>query len=36
MSRARNSNVTQMPERPVTSYGSAQPEPLSLMAKSSS
>jgi hypothetical protein len=36
MSRARNSNVTQMPERPAMSYGSTQPEPLSLLAKSSS
>src|SRR5271170_3081424 len=36
MSRARNSNVTQMPERPAMSYGSTQPGPLSLLAKSSS
>lgn len=35
MSRARRSNVTEMP-RPVQSYGDPQPEPLSFIAKSSS
>lgn len=36
MARARASNVTQMPERVSSSYGSGQVEPLSLVAKSSS
>jgi hypothetical protein len=36
MSRARSSNVTRMPERVSSTYGSAQPEPISLLAKSSS
>src|SRR5580698_5138425 len=36
MSRARYSKVTQMPERVSPSYGSVRPEPLSLVAKSSS
>jgi hypothetical protein len=36
MSRLRNANVTQMPERVASSYGSAQPQPLTMMAKSSS
>ncbi len=35
-SRARHSNVTEMPERVSSSYGSAQAEPLALSAKSSS
>lgn len=36
MSRARQSNVTQMPERVSPTYGSQQPEPLTFIAKSSS
>jgi hypothetical protein len=36
MSRLRNTNVTQMPERVAASYGSAQPQPLTMMAKASS
>ena len=37
MGRARNSNVTAMPERvAASSFGSAQAEPLTLIAKSSS
>jgi hypothetical protein len=36
MSRKRYSNVAEMPERISPSFGSAEPEPLSLMAKSSS
>src|SRR5580692_11466624 len=36
MARARPSNVTQMPERVSSNYGSGQVEPLSLIAKSSS
>jgi hypothetical protein len=36
MSRARSSNVSRMPERVSSTYGSAQPEPISLLAKSSS
>src|ERR1700733_1432655 len=35
MSRMRNSNVTQMPERVSQSYGSAQQDALPLVAKSS-
>jgi hypothetical protein len=36
MGRIRSAKVTQMPERASQSYGSAQAEPLSLIAKSSS
>src|ERR1700733_1773989 len=36
MSRTRQATITQMPERVSPSYGSAQPAPLSLVAKSSS
>lgn len=36
MSRNRHSNVTVMPEPAVSSYGSTQVEPRSLIAKSSS
>ena len=36
MSRTRHANITQMPDRVAPSYGSAQPEPLSFVAKSSS
>jgi hypothetical protein len=36
MSRRRQSNVTEMPERVSSSFGSVPREPLSLMAKSSS
>ena len=36
MSRTRQANITQMPERVSPSYGSAQPGPLSFVAKSSS
>jgi hypothetical protein len=36
MSRTRQSNITQMPERISPTYGSAQSEPLLLIAKSSS
>jgi hypothetical protein len=36
MGRSQHSNVTQMPERIKPTYGSAQPEPLTLIAKSSS
>jgi PilZ domain len=38
MSRTRYANVTQMPERvsPNSGYGSAEPQPLLLIAKSSS
>src|ERR1700691_1506261 len=36
MSRTRYANVTQMPERVSPTYSSAQPQPLSLIAKSSS
>jgi PilZ domain len=36
MSRTRQANVTQMPERVSTTYGSADPETLSWIAKSSS
>jgi hypothetical protein len=36
MSRARYSNVTEMPERLASSYGSVPAEPHSLVAKSSS
>jgi hypothetical protein len=36
MSRARSSKITQMPERVSSTYGGAQPEPISLLAKSSS
>src|ERR1700677_299779 len=36
MSRTRYANVTQMPERVSPTYGSAQAQPLSLIAKSSS
>jgi hypothetical protein len=36
MSRMRSAKVTQMPERVSSTYGSAQPEPISLIAKSSS
>jgi hypothetical protein len=36
MSRTRHANITQMPERVSASYGSAQTEPLSFVAKSSS
>jgi hypothetical protein len=36
MSRTRHANITQMPDRVAASYGSAQPEPLSFVAKSSS
>jgi len=36
MARARSFNVTQMPERVSPSYGSADSEPRSLIAKSSS
>jgi hypothetical protein len=35
MSRLRSSKVTQMPERVSSTYGSAQPEPVTLIAKSS-
>jgi hypothetical protein len=35
-SRARYSNVTEMPERISPSYGSAQLEPIAISAKSSS
>jgi hypothetical protein len=35
MSRKRYSNVTEMPER-ISSFGDTEPEPLALMAKSSS
>lgn len=36
MSRARYANVAQMPERHSSTYGSAQAEPFSLVAKASS
>jgi hypothetical protein len=36
MSRARHSNIAQMPEPVPPTYGSAQPETLSFTAKSSS
>jgi PilZ domain len=36
MSRTRYAKVTQMPERVSPTYGSGQPEALSLIAKSSS
>jgi len=35
MSRLRSAKVTQMPERVSPTYGSAQPETVSLIAKSS-
>jgi hypothetical protein len=36
MSRARPSNVTRMPDRVSPAYESAQPEPITLVAKASS
>jgi len=36
MGRAQHSNVTQMPERVSASYGGPQPQPISMVAKSSS
>ncbi len=36
MGRMRSAKVTRMPERVSPAYGSAQPEPISLIAKSSS
>ena len=36
MSRARHSKLAEMPDRVSSSYGSAQPQALSLIAKSSS
>jgi hypothetical protein len=36
MSRARQSNIAQIPERVPPAYGSQQPESLSMSAKSSS